>query len=826
MVTSVEISDRAPAAIALLGEGGKPERATAQFLERCGEGDDYLAEHQAEIEQVLSGQVNYAALELDGSSAELHAVIAPDGNRAALLTILSGDGDGARDRHPLLDEPIDLSPAIVWLKDLEGRYMRVNRRYVEQLHADPERVCGSTDAELPPGESIEGLRLRSDDSVPQEPLELEYTVGAFDDRPAFAVLRFALRDGSSTPIAVCGVAAPLPQAGVARAECERLMRIERWSRLDDAAIREELLDQWSLEPVAELEELEDEPPELPGDALPAPEAAPAEPEALVGERLRAELADALEELTRDRIAAPDGALAEALAEATRRAEKAELALEQAREQVERAAEGARSEAEAARTQAEQEVAKAREDAEQVAAALEAERETVEELRAELHTVRDELAAARDERERLEQQVGTVNADHDELQQALAAVREELEHAQEAAAEAVKDELERERARTAQAESATEEARAELVRGAEELARLTAELEAEQRIAEGLRAELVAERQELDQVRAELAAAQHDLERAQNDLERAQDESATAAREELERERARAARAERAAEQACEEAAGTAALLDAERQTSEQLRVQLQAREAAGADEAEAANTAALATAQQRSDELQQQLDAARAELEAKQAEVEKMSAQAAATAPSAPAHEPAAAAGDDVPRWTGATQRAVSAALSGVSEWRTALSNVVKALGDGGWDAAVAWSPDERRGLMKCVAMATAEGAELTAFETRTWQHRQDVSGTEFGRARNRAVPSCVLELGTAEDSLLRAAAAEGMRSAVLIPIAGGAETIAMLELLSSKPTAPDADVMLFLEGVGLQLSSVAQLLNTAASPRWRLGRV
>src|SRR5947209_4078272 len=101
-------------------------------------------------------------------------------------------------------------------------------------------------AEHAPQDSIEAPRLQARQMATEEPLELEYTVAAFDDRPAFAVLRFALRDRGGRPVAVCGVAAPVAEAHLARSECERLMRIERWSRLDDAAIREELLVEWDL----------------------------------------------------------------------------------------------------------------------------------------------------------------------------------------------------------------------------------------------------------------------------------------------------------------------------------------------------------------------------------------------------------------------------------------------------------------------------------------------------------------------------------------------------------------------------------------------------
>ena len=85
---------------------------------------------------------------------------------------------------------------------------------------------------------------------------------------------------------------------------------------------------------------------------------------------------------------------------------------------------------------------------------------------------------------------------------------------------------------------------------------------------------------------------------------------------------------------------------------------------------------------------------------------------------------------------------------------------------------------------------------------------------------------TCLLELQSAEDSLLRAAAAEGMASALLVPISDGGGTIAMLELLSRTTTAPSAELMVSLDAIALQLGGIAQLIKVADVPRWRVGRV
>src|SRR5262249_59395865 len=105
------------------------------------------------------------------------------GRGAALTFPPAGGGGDTAPQGPVLEERLDESPAIVGLKALDGRSLRVTRRYAEQLGTDAERICGRTDAELTAAGSIEGLRLEETDTTEREPLELEYRIGAFEERP-------------------------------------------------------------------------------------------------------------------------------------------------------------------------------------------------------------------------------------------------------------------------------------------------------------------------------------------------------------------------------------------------------------------------------------------------------------------------------------------------------------------------------------------------------------------------------------------------------------------------------------------------------------------
>jgi PAS domain-containing protein len=209
------------------------------------------AEQRLLLNGVLEGRllrVDLALPTATGSvTVQAEAVVDMAVTRHALLTVCSAAPDPGRraGAEALLGDPsVDDSQAIVWIKDLDGRYLRVNRRYSEALGIDDARIRGKTDAELSPAAVVDGRRPGEHGGDDAEPVQLEYTVEAAGGRTALTVLRFPVRDLDGAPVAVCRVAAPATEAGIARSEAERLLRIERWARLSTAAIRAELIEEW------------------------------------------------------------------------------------------------------------------------------------------------------------------------------------------------------------------------------------------------------------------------------------------------------------------------------------------------------------------------------------------------------------------------------------------------------------------------------------------------------------------------------------------------------------------------------------------------------
>jgi hypothetical protein len=499
---------------------------------------------------------------------------------------------------------------IGWLKDLDGRYVYVNRGYVEQLEAAAERILGHLDAELPPREAIDGPRIQEGDALEDEPVQLEYRVAAYEGRPALAVLRFPVRDIDGKPVCVCGVAAPIEQAQLARAECSQLMLLETGEST------------------------------VAGDA---------------------ELAH-----QRRRVAA----LHEASSTAAKRGH--ELAFELAEE-----------------------------------------RERREQLGVELAQMRELLSEERTRANELED-----------------ALKRERGRAEEAKLEGV-----RQCARAEQAEAA--------LRGARD--REAAAVQEQQARTQSAEADAAAARAAADRVEAELA-----------------------------------------------EAAEIRQRLESERESM-----------AAGLEQA--------------------RLYALQAQACASAAPVPE------AAAPQAPQGLQALQ-GLQVPAgrpcWSGRAQRALSAALAQASEWRIGIRDAVKVIGsEGGWDVASVWLPDDRRPLLKCAAMWTADPDRRAEFETRTWQRPHSRTRTELGTAFATGEAAWLTGIEKSEDERLLMAAREGMNTALIVPVCDGGSAVAVLELLSCPAAPPDEDVAASIAAVALQLGHFWHLLRAGAEPHWHVGR-
>lgn len=146
----------------------------------------YDAPHQCATEELEIAQV-----------IATHVALAVERKRAEI----------ARDRSERrLQAILDNTAAVIFLKDLEGRYLLVNRRHEQLFHTSLSRVVGRTDYEIFPAEAEQ---FRSHDRAVLEagrPLTIEETVRQEDGVHTYVALKFPLQEPDGTVTGVCGIA--------------------------------------------------------------------------------------------------------------------------------------------------------------------------------------------------------------------------------------------------------------------------------------------------------------------------------------------------------------------------------------------------------------------------------------------------------------------------------------------------------------------------------------------------------------------------------------------------------------------------------------------
>jgi PAS domain-containing protein len=431
------------------------------------------------LENVLTGTAPSATMVLGDTSLEITAVTDAAGTPYALV---SGSPQNRADPHPAagsddwvarLSGSLEESPALAWLKDAEGRHVYVNRAFTEALRVSEDQVLGRTDEELQPAETVDGPRRSITGDGVAEPDELEYTVPAFAERPAFAAVRFAVRDDDGNRHGVCGLAAPLERAQMVREEAARTLHAERGTELTPEAARAEVLYEWGLaladhrtDPSVDLADAESippppfSPPDNPPMEIPVPAAA--QPLDLMErwdecvQRLQDEARRWQDEVAQSR-AVVEEAQEEAIQALSERDEMAQRVASLQDEAQRLQDEAQRLQDEAQRWQ--EEAAQSRSTIEQVQEGARQASSERDELTRSLATLQDEAQRSQDEAaesrtavEQAQEEARQAASERDELMGRVASLRDEAERSQ--------DEMEQTRAVVKQAQEEAKQAASE------------------------------------------------------------------------------------------------------------------------------------------------------------------------------------------------------------------------------------------------------------------------------------------------------------------------------------------------------------------------------
>jgi PAS domain S-box-containing protein len=111
-----------------------------------------------------------------------------------------------------LQDILDNTTAVVFVKDLDLRYIVVNREYERRYRVHREQIRGKSDYDLHPHDVAE--RLRANDRHVIEaatPIQFEEAVPMAEGERQYIVVKFLLRDRATKPYAVCGIATDITE---------------------------------------------------------------------------------------------------------------------------------------------------------------------------------------------------------------------------------------------------------------------------------------------------------------------------------------------------------------------------------------------------------------------------------------------------------------------------------------------------------------------------------------------------------------------------------------------------------------------------------------
>ena len=124
---------------------------------------------------------------------------------------------------------VDNAPSVIFMKDIDGKYIMVNRRFESLFHVTRDNVIGMKDHDIFPREMADAFQ-ENDRKVAEagRALEMEEMAPHEDGAHTYLSVKFPLHDASGNIYAVCGIATDITE----RKEMEDLLKNFN-SRLQD-----------------------------------------------------------------------------------------------------------------------------------------------------------------------------------------------------------------------------------------------------------------------------------------------------------------------------------------------------------------------------------------------------------------------------------------------------------------------------------------------------------------------------------------------------------------------------------------------------------------
>jgi PAS domain S-box-containing protein len=112
-----------------------------------------------------------------------------------------------------LQDILDNTTAVVFVKDLDLRYILVNREYERRHQVQRDQIRGKSDFDIHPQDVAEMVRANDRHVIEAgAPIQFEEAVPMAEGDRQYVVVKFLLRDQTGKPYAVCGIATDITES--------------------------------------------------------------------------------------------------------------------------------------------------------------------------------------------------------------------------------------------------------------------------------------------------------------------------------------------------------------------------------------------------------------------------------------------------------------------------------------------------------------------------------------------------------------------------------------------------------------------------------------
>lgn len=111
-----------------------------------------------------------------------------------------------------LQNILNNTSSVVFMKDLQGRYLFINRQYEDLFHISNESIRHKTDYDIFPADRADIFQANDRSALAAEtPIRIDEIIPQDDGDHTYISVRFPLLDESGRPYAVCGVATDITE---------------------------------------------------------------------------------------------------------------------------------------------------------------------------------------------------------------------------------------------------------------------------------------------------------------------------------------------------------------------------------------------------------------------------------------------------------------------------------------------------------------------------------------------------------------------------------------------------------------------------------------